>query len=189
MNASLNLFLEYIDNLDQDQRIREPGASVADAFRDAGASLIELKESAQSYLVPGKDSRGRWVPVFDEDRTNDVANLASQISQTKDKIESISNDINEIVVIGDGPGHFGLLDQLQEARRSLRNAQNHAANLSQRAIAKNPGLSLDKIANLSGVAEAYLDLSEVEATAPAKIAALEAKVAQRRTIYSRYGVD
>jgi hypothetical protein len=86
-----------------------------------------------------------------------------------------------------GPDNFGLMAKLQEARRSLRNAQNHAATMSQRAIAKNPGMALEKISNLPGVAEAYLDLSEVEATAPAIIAELEAKVARRRSLYAKYG--
>ena len=93
----------------------------------------------------------------------------------------------QIVAIGDCPDHLSLMNKLQAARRSLRKAQNHAAAMSQRAIAKNPGLALEKISNLPDVAEAYLDLSEVEATAPAIIAELEEKVARRREIYSKYG--
>lgn len=186
MNATLAPFFEYINGLDEDRRIHEPGFVVAEAYHEAQDSLIELKQSAQSYLVPGKNSRGQWIPVFDEDRTDDIAHLASRISETKAKIESICNDIETIMSIGDGPAVGPLLAKLQEATRSLRNAQNHAATMSQRAITKNPGMALEKISNLPGVAEAYLDLSEVEATAPAIIAELGERVSRRREIYAKY---
>ena len=90
---SLQLFLEYINGLDEDHRIREPGYVVAQVYHDTQASLIELKQSAQSYMVPGKNSRGQWIPIFDHDRTDEIASLSVEIDQATTNLKAISNDI------------------------------------------------------------------------------------------------
>lgn len=184
--SSLNNFLEYIDNLDQDQAAHEPGTVVAQAYHDALDELADLKLQTARLIRPINNGKA-WVVGFDPDRIGEVASIGTGIDECNRNIESIAHDIEEIAAIGDGPGHFGLMDQLQEARRSLRSAQNHAAAASQKAIGRNPGMALERIANLPGVAEAYLDLSEIETTAPGVIAELEGRVSKRREIYVKYG--
>lgn len=184
--SDLTIFLEYIDGLDEDKRLHEPGAVVAQALHDAQDELADLKLQTARLIRPINNGKA-WVVGFDPDRIGEVAAIGTGIDECNRNIESICNDINDIVAIGDGPDNFGLMGRLQEARRSLRSAQNHAAAMSQKAIGRNPGMPLEKISNLPEVAEAYLDLAEIEATAPAIIAELEGKVAQRREIYSRYG--
>lgn len=185
MSNSLPLFLDYFENL-PDEAKHDHGEDVARAYHDSVAELAELKESGRLYIVPGKDSRGRWVPVFDEDCVDEVANLATQISDTKAKLESIANDIEEIVSLGDGPGVWSLVTKLQELRHRVRTATAHVTAESTKAIQKNPGMPLAEINQLPAVIEAYGNLAAVKAEAEPEIAVLSEKFDRRQAIYTQY---
>ena len=126
---------------------------VAQALHDAQDELADLKLQTARLIRPINNGKA-WGVGFDPDRIGEVAAIGTGIDECNRRIESISNDINDIVAIGDGPDNFGLVNRLGEARRSLRNAQQHAANMAQRAIAKSPGMALEKVSCLPGVAEA-----------------------------------
>ena len=184
MSDSLTLFLDHIDSLPEN--VTDPGAAVARAYHDSLDELADLKESVRLYIVPGKDARGRWMPVFDADRTDDIANLSSKIEQAQARIKSIRNDINLLIELGDGPSFWPLANKLRELRNQTRNVAGHAAKITQRAIEKNPGVSLEQINEMAEVQAAYQDLEALKAETEPQIAALAERYEAQQKIYGRY---
>jgi len=165
---------------------QEPNVAVAAAYREALASLAEQRARTLSYMVPGKDSRGRWMPVYDEGSTDEVAGLAGEIDATKDKIKSIANDIIEVIELSGGMESRHLFVKRSELRDRIKAASDHAANEAQKALRQNPGMALAQVQELPDVKSAYEAMETAKVELEPMLAVLLEKVEKRRAIYEKY---
>ena len=156
------------------------------AYVDADKVLCDLKAKGILYIVPGKDSRGRWMPVFDEGSSDEVAGLAGEIDATKDKIKSIANDIIEVIELSGGMESRHLFVKRSELRDRIKAASDHAANEAQKALRQNPGMALAQVQELPDVKSAYEAMETAKVELEPMLAVLLEKVEKRRAIYEKY---
>jgi hypothetical protein len=177
-------FLDYWSE-DPDNTIF-PEARLFRAYMDQAATLRELKGQGRTFIVPGKDSRGRWIPVFDEGRTDEIANLSGNIEAASAKLKSICNDVIEIVALMGGPCQKDISSELSSLRTSLRLLENLASKETERATKMHPGKRPGEIEALPEVSLAYSKLDSVRAANKPRIEAIEGKLAKVREICEGY---
>ena len=77
-----------------------------------GIDLEIKRQKLLKYIVPVKTPRGMWICGFEPSQTNAVACLAADIEMSRKTLESIVNDIEELVLLVGGPVLKMLEDQL-----------------------------------------------------------------------------
>jgi len=168
----------------------DPVQALYHVYRATEADLDDLKSQGRLYIVPGKDSQGRWMPVFDEGKTDVIATLSSDIDTTNKKLKAICNDIEEVCTLAGAPTMLNLQSEHEQLIKRVKFAENNAATLAKRAYAghgrtKTPPRP-EEIAALPEVQEAYAKADALRAELTPQIEALWGKLEKIRSITEKY---
>jgi hypothetical protein len=139
------------------------------AYRDLQAESDQLRQKSISFLLPGKDARGRWIAVFSESHVDEVASLAQKISDIEDGLKSISNDIIRFMELAGGPELRFLLDAVGVEYRRIKAAEQHVNAMVMVAASKAAGSDIREDA---GVKKAYDTLAATKREVEPKIKVL-----------------
>lgn len=172
----------------------DPGQKQDDAaFRLAHAHaantkrLKELRASTLSFLQPGKDSRGRWVPVFGEGQVDEVAALGLEIEQTDKALKQVCNDIIAFLKESDGnPLLASISGQRNRLLDRVKHCEKSAASALKRALDKNPHESPAVLMQRSDIGQAYTDLDRAKDETANPLADLEERLKKARQIIEPY---
>lgn len=168
----------------------DPVKSLYNAYMWAEQELADLKAKGILFLVPAKDSRGRWVPVYDEGRINDVAALSGDIEQTAAKIKSISNDIEEVQTLAGGPYTLELQREHEQLIHQVRLAEAAAGAAMRRAINGRGRQAApprpEEIATRPELVELYADADLLKAESAPKIEEMRIRLEKIREILEKY---
>jgi len=156
-------------------------------FTTTTAKLRDLRASTLIFLQPGKDSRGRWVPVFDDGRVDEVAALGREIEQADAKLKSVSNDIKAFLELSDGQptltsiavGRNRILDRIKFNEK-------HAAAILKQALDRSPHESPAVLMQRSDVSEAYAAVERCKQETCASLTDLEERLKRARQIIEPY---
>ena len=186
---SLSSFLEFWKNPVPHAQ-QDPIKSIYNAYVWAEQDLRELKAKGILFLVPGKDSRGRWMPVYDEGKIGDVAALSGEIEQAEAKIKSISNDIEEIYSLAGGPHQVDLQREHEQLIRSVQLAESAAGAMMRRAInargRTTQPLRPEEFATRPEIVEAYAKADLHKAESAPKIEEMAGRLEKIRAILEKY---
>ena len=168
----------------------DPIGGLYRAYVVAKAELAELKSKGRLYIVPGKNSRGQWIPVFDNDCTDDIAVLSSDITAAKDKLKSICNDIEKVFSLAGGPSQINIQSEHEQLKKSIIAAEGAAHALAKGAIASRgrttKPLRPDEVARLPEVEAAYANADGLRTANEPRIEELFGKLDQIREIAEKY---
>lgn len=145
---------------------------------------LAMSRKTSTFLVPINTGKG-WHPAFDPEATEEVTALADEIKQKKETLESVTQAINEFVVIADGPSLQLLEDKLATARRSLVMQNIKAKNATSLATNQNRHKSPAEIQDLLEVVTANAALAEARPKLEAEIADLKARLQKPRAILEK----
>jgi hypothetical protein len=130
--TTLAEFMEYWSYPSQPT---DSGKILAKAYEAAAANAVALKGSCLGYIVAGKDSRGRCVPVFDEARIDEVANLLAKTKEAEAYQKSIADDIAAFMEITEGsPTSAQVVHEGERLTNHLDLARRQAARTVERGI-------------------------------------------------------
>lgn len=183
--SSLSAFLEFWHEPPQ-WATPDPLRRLYHAFVAVDEDLRELKSQAWEFILPGKDSRGRWMPVFDGDRTDEISLLASHIDAARDRLKSISNDIEQLFALAGGPSQMALNREREELARTIANAAQGAARSAEREQRQHKDMRPSQIEALPRVSIAYAALDKAKSENTPLIEAIDAKLSQIREITEKY---
>jgi hypothetical protein len=182
--ASSDPFFDYWSKPDHPD---DPAKVLAVAHAQAVRELDDLKSKGVSYLVPGKDSRGRWVPVYDDAHIDEIASLGTSIAQCSEKLKSISNDIEEFVSITDGKFWMsGLIGERSALYKRNAFCERHAAAMLKKALDKDMHTSPAVLMQRADIAEAYAAQAKAKEETAKPIAELDEKIGKLNEILDRY---
>jgi len=184
VNTSLQTFLDFWK--EEPQNTIDPTARLYRAHQKHLQELLDLKAQGRIYIVPGKDSRGRWIPVFDDSRVDEIAVLASRINAASGKLESITNDIIKLVELAGGPSLAKIERELSDLQGQIGLAEARASQLFRKTQNSNLRMTPEQILDLPEVKEAYEGLKAIKTKNEPLIAALVEKESRLREIYERY---
>jgi hypothetical protein len=160
---------------------------LAHAHKTATAKLKELRASTLSFLQPGKDSRGRWVPVFGEGQVDEVAALGLEIEQTDKALKQVCNDIIAFLKESDGnPLLASISGQRNRLLDRVKHCEKSAASALKRALDKNPHESPAVLMQRSDIGQAYKDLERAKDETAKPLADLEERLKKARQIIEPY---
>jgi hypothetical protein len=182
---SLKSFLDFWSNPPKNASI-DPIGKVYHAYVGADEVLHGLKSQGRIYIIPGKNSRGQWIPVFDSDKTDDIAALSGSIDKASTKLKAISNDIEEIYSLAGGPSQINLQTELDTLRNSIRRLEGAAKTRTARALAASPGKRPSEIEALPAVNIAYSQVDAARLDNQPQIDGIEAKLTRIREIHEKY---
>ena len=149
--------------------------------------LATLKSKGLSFVVPGKDSRGRWIPVYDDSKIDEVVSLGSEIEQTGKKIKSIANDIETFLKLSGGRPSVGEIAAERNALLNrIRHTERHAAATLKKYIDKNPHESPAILMGKPDVSEAYSAVQRAKSETEKPLATLDDKLGKIHAILDRY---
>jgi len=186
---SLSSFLEFW-TAPAPHAQHDPVKSLYNAYVWAEQELADLKAKGILFLVPAKDSRGRWVPVYDEGRTNEVAVLSGEIERAEAKIKSISNDIEEVQTLAGGHYMLELQREHEQLIHQVRLAE-AAAGASMRRAINGRGRQTqpprpEEIATRPELVEIYAKADLLKAESAPKIEAMWIRLEKIREILEKY---
>jgi hypothetical protein len=162
---------------------------LAVAHVKATQKLATLKAQGVSFIVPGKDSRGRWVPIYDDARVGDIATLGSEIEQAGNKIKSVSNDIIAFLELSEGkPMLSAIVHEREQLRRRILATEKHAAAALKKALDKDPHTSPAVLMQRADIAEAYSAMNKAKEETEKPLADLDERLGKMREILDRYAV-
>ena len=182
---SLKSFLDFWDNPPQNASI-DPIGKVYHAYVGAAEVRHGLKSKGREFIVPGKNSRGQWIPIFDQDRTDEIASLSVEIDQATTNLKAISNDIEEIHTLAGGPSQINLQTELDTLRNSIRRIEGAAKTRTARALAASPGKRPSEIEALPAVNIAYSQVDAARTENAPKIDEIAARLEKIRLITEKY---
>lgn len=157
------------------------------AHQAATSKLKELRASTLGFLQPGKDSRGRWVPVFDEGRVGDVAALGTEIEQTDEKLKSVSNDIAAFLELSEGnPMISSIAGRRNQVLDRIKHCERAAASGLKRSLDKNSHESPAVLMQREDIAAAYSALAKAKSETEKPLADLESRLQKARAIIEPY---
>ena len=188
MTPDIDNFLRFWS--DPGQKQDDPAFRLAHTHNTTAKRLSELRASTLSFLQPGKDSRGRWVPVFDESRVDEVAALGLEIEQTDKALKAISNDILTFMGLSES---FMTLSSLTAERHKISERIKHCekvtASALKRALDKNPHESPAVLMQKADISEAYAALDRAKTETAKPLADLDERLAKVRQILEPYQAD
>ena len=168
----------------------DPVKSLYNAYVRAEQNLADLKAKGILFLVPAKDSRGRWIPVYDEGKINDVATLSGEIERTAAEIKSISNDIEEVQTLAGGPYMLELQREHEQLIHQVRLAEAAAGASMRRAIngrgRTNQPPRPEEIATRPELVEIYAKADILKAESAPKIEEMFGRLEKIRAILEKY---
>lgn len=99
---TVSKFLEFWDGKSGNP---DPLRKLAIAYWKQDNIVTALKKEARELIEVGKDTRGRWIPIFGAGKTDEASRLGARLEEANAKLESIRNDIIEAVgLAGDMAG-------------------------------------------------------------------------------------
>ena len=144
-------------------RIEDQARQLYTAHTEASQKLASLKAQGVSFIVPGKDSRGRWIPVYDDSKIDEVVSLGSEIEQTGEKLKSTANDIETFLKLSGGrPTVSEIANERNALLNRLRHCERHAAALLKKALDRDPHASPALLMQRADIAEAYNALQRAQ---------------------------
>jgi len=159
-------------------------------YRATEADLDDLKSQGRIYIIPGKDSRGRWIPMFDEGKIDDIALLSGDIEATKMKLKTISNDIAEVCALAGSPTSLILQTEHERLRKSIKLAEATAGAAMRRAINGRGRTTQpprpDELATRPELVEIYAKADILRAESEPKIAEMFGRLEKIREISEKY---
>ncbi|NBJ17114.1 MAG: hypothetical protein FNP40_16455 [Dehalobacter sp. 4CP] len=186
---SLSSFLEFWKNPVPHAQ-QDPVKSLYNAYVRTAQELAARKAKGILFLVPGKDSRGRWIPVYDEGKINDVAALSGEIEQTAAKLKSISNDIEEVQTLAGGHYMLELQREHEQLIHSVQLAESVASAMMRRAInargRTTQPLRPEEFATRPEIVEAYAKADLHKAESAPKIEEMAGRLEKIRAILEKY---
>jgi hypothetical protein len=180
--SSLSDFLSFWENPNQE----DPAGKLVNAYHASEAESKRLRMSMLDFLQPGKDSRGRWVPVFSEDKTGEVAALGLKIDAVEENKKTVSNDIEAFSEITGKPVLSGLINERKALQQRIAFSERHAAALLKKALDRDPHTSPAVLMQRADLKEAYQAQEKAKAETEKPIAALDEKISKARAILDRY---
>jgi len=157
------------------------------AHVDCTKKLKELRASTLTYLQPGKDSRGRWVPVFDEGKTDEVAALGRSIEETDKALKQVCNDIIAFLELTEGNPYLSSLASRRNAILDrILHCERAAGGALKRALSANPHESPAVLMQRADISQAYKDLERAKEETAKPLADLESRLAKARAIIAPY---
>jgi len=182
--ASLDPFFDYWSKPDHPD---DPAKALAVAHSDALTKLAALKEKGVSFLVPGKDSRGRWIPVYDDAHIDKVATLGGEIDRARDRIKAVANDIEAfLAVTGGSPVLSGLINERKALQQRVNFSERHAAALLKKALDRDPHTSPAVLMQRPDLSEAYAAQAKAKEETSGPIAELDEKIGKLNEILGKY---
>ena len=170
-------------------RIEDAARSLYVAHTESSRKLASLKAQGVSFIVPGKDSRGRWIPIYDDSRVDDIAALGSEIEQTGKKIRSICGDIEAFLKISGGrPTVSEIANERNALLNRVRHCEKHAGALLKRGLDKDPHTSPAMLMQKSGIGEAYAALNRAKEETAKPLAGFEDQLGKIHAILNKYSV-
>jgi hypothetical protein len=185
MPSDIENFLHFW--ADPGQKQDDAAFRLALAHRTNITRLKELRASTLAFLQPGKDARGRWVPVFDEGKTDEIAALGLEIEKTDKALKQVCNDIIAFLEVSKG-NH--LLTSIAYQRNVILDRILHcervAGGVLKRALSTNPHENPAVLMQRADIAAAYKDLDNAKAETAKPLADLEGRLAKARQIIEPY---
>jgi hypothetical protein len=186
---SLQQFLDFWSNPPAPYR-SDPIKAIYQAYGATQSEIAELKSQGRQYIVPAKDSRGRWIPVFDEGKTDDIALLASQIEAANSKLKSISDDVETVCNLAGACSMVELVTKHEQTRHSVQLAETAAGAAMRRAINGRGRTTApprpDEIATRPEIVEIYAKADILRAELTPKIEEMAGRLDKIRTILEKY---
>ena len=168
-------------------RIEDQARQLYTAHSEASQRLASLKAQGVSFIVPGKDSRGRWMPVYDDARVDDIAALGSEIEQTGKKIKSICNDIEAFLKLSGGrPTVSEIANERNALLSRVRHCEKHAAVSLKKALDRDPHTSPAVLMQRADIAEAYNALKRAQEETKEPLAVFDGQLGKLHAILNRY---
>ena len=160
------------------------------AYVATECDLNDLKSQGRLYIVPGKNSRGQWMPVFDEGKTDVIALLASDIEATNTKLKAISNDIEDVCTLAGAPTMLNLQTEHEQLKKSIMLAE-AAANAGMRRAINGRGRTAqpprpEELATRPELVELYAHADSLKAELTPQIGALGDRLEKIRAITEKY---
>jgi hypothetical protein len=185
MSSDIENFLRYWS--DPNTKQDDAAFRLAHAHKIATAKLKELRASTLAFLQPGKDSRGRWVPVFDEGKTDEVAALGLEIEKTDKALKQVCNDIIAFMEASEGnPMLTSLANRRNMILDRIKHCEKAAAVGLKRALDKNPHESPAVLMQRADISQAYKDLERAKEETAKPLADMEDRLAKARQIIGPY---
>ena len=183
-------FLQFWKEADsRPVRIDDQARQLYTAHIQATQKLASLRSKGLSFVVPGKDSRGRWIPIYDDARVDDIAALGSEIEQTGKKIKSICSDIEAFLKLSGGrPSVSEIANERNALLNRVRHCEKHAAALLKRALDKDPHTSPAVLMQRADIAEAYAALNRAKEETAKPLAGFDDQLGKIHAILNRYAV-
>ena len=185
MSSDIENFLRFWS--DPGQKQDDAAFRLAHAHAANTKRLKELRASTLAFLQPGKDSRGRWVPVFGEGQVDEVAALGLEIEQTDKALKQVCNDIIAFLKESDGnPLLASISGQRNRLLDRVKHCEKSAASALKRALDKNPHESPAVLMQRSDIGQAYTDLDRAKDETANPLADLEERLKKARQIIEPY---
>jgi hypothetical protein len=178
-------FLAYWGNPAQPQN--DAAFRLYHSHRAALEKLRDLKAGTLAFLQPGKDPRGRWVPVFDESRIDEVATLGVEIENANERLKQTSNDIMVFLELSEGnPTLTSISIQRGRIIDRIHHNEKVAAVALKRALDKNPHDAPAMLMQTPDIAKAYKAIDQCKKETEKPLAVLETRLQKARKIIEPY---
>jgi hypothetical protein len=184
----LTSFLRFWQDQAQSSMPAEDAAQkMALAHVQATQKLVDLKAQGINHIIPVKNSKGAWVPGFDDSLIDEIASLGQNIEQTSGRVKSISNDIIAFLSLSGGaPMLTSIVNERNQHQRRVLATEKHAATALKQAIDKNPHTSPAVLMQRADIAEAYTALNKAKEETQKPLADLDERLKQMRKIIEPY---
>jgi hypothetical protein len=172
---------DFIDYWTVHNGQQDVGKVLHDEYMRALADLDQSRKKTLKYIVPVNGSRG-WHPGFDPNATDELVALANEIEGKNAALKSISQGIEEFMVVVGCPSLAVIGAEMSVAKSRLSDARTTAKATSIKASNAHAGLSPAEVQELDAVILANATFAEARAKLEPVIADLTDRIARGRAI-------